>query len=128
MSGVTARHDYVLVIDDEDEIRELLAEVLVAHGYRVVSAASGAEALALMRSLAPVFVVMDLMMPRMSGWDLAAIMGADPDLQGIPYCVVSAATDPPSPSPPPGAVAVFRKPLRTDALLDRLRQTLGPSR
>jgi CheY-like chemotaxis protein len=114
---------YILVVDDDDDLRELVAEILVEAGYRVVTASSGAEALVIMRSSAPAFIIMDLMMPRMNGWQLASTIDADPDLRDIPYGVVSAAMPPPP--PPAGAIAVLRKPLLTRELLATVTRVLG---
>jgi CheY-like chemotaxis protein len=68
----------VLVVDDNDALRENLAECLQAEGYAVDSAASGAEALErLERAPQPAVVLLDLMMPGMDGAALAATIRAD---------------------------------------------------
>ncbi len=74
----------VLVVDDNDALRENLAECLVAEGYAVSAAESGEEALALLdRGPLPSVVLLDLMMPGMDGRALVAAIRADPRYQGV---------------------------------------------
>jgi len=88
--------------------------MLVDAGYRVMAAPGGQEALAIMRAMRPALVIMDLMMPHLDGWALAAAMAADDALCTVPYCVLSASVTEPVPA---GAIRVFRKPVSTAALL-----------
>ena len=60
----------ILIVDDEPLIREVLAEVLADEGYAVHSAADGQEALEAIAADLPDLVITDVMMPRLSGWDL----------------------------------------------------------
>jgi two-component system response regulator MprA len=62
--GETAR---ILIVDDEEEIRQLVAEFLEARGYSVISAASGIEALTALERFHPDLILLDVMMPRMNG-------------------------------------------------------------
>ena len=57
----------ILVVDDEEEIRQLVAEFLESRGYSVITAASGADALIAVKHYRPDLVLMDIMMPRMNG-------------------------------------------------------------
>jgi two-component system alkaline phosphatase synthesis response regulator PhoP len=61
----------ILVVDDEPEIVRGLADNLRFEGYDTVTAASGVEALAAIARAAPDLVILDIMMPSMSGWDVA---------------------------------------------------------
>lgn len=83
----------VLVVDDEREIRDAIAEVLRDEGYDVVSAADGREALARLREIRPSLVLLDLMMPGMNGWEFRAEQMGDPDVSSIPVIIVSALGD-----------------------------------
>ena len=56
----------IVVADDDPDIRRLVAEILRDEGYRVLTAADGQEALALVRARAPALVLLDLQMPRLS--------------------------------------------------------------
>lgn len=80
----------VLVVDDETDIRQAVAEILADEGYEVCSASDGAEALVALRKFHPSLVLLDLMMPRMNGWEFRAAQKRDAELAGIPVVVLSA--------------------------------------
>ncbi len=80
----------VLVVDDETDIRDAVSEVLSEEGYEVASASDGIEALKKARALRPSVVLLDLMMPRMNGWEFCAARRRDPELAAIPVIVLSA--------------------------------------
>jgi CheY-like chemotaxis protein len=80
----------VMVIEDERDIREAVEAVLADEGYDVMGACDGADALDKLRSFHPVLVLLDLMMPRMNGWQFRAAQQQDPELAGIPVVVLSA--------------------------------------
>ncbi len=92
-SGGGAMASYVLIVDDEPEIRQTLAEVLDARGHRVLSAGDGQEALDLMRAHgAPSVIVLDLMMPVMDGYQFHHEQRRDPLFAGVPLVVITAGT------------------------------------
>jgi CheY-like chemotaxis protein len=106
----------VLVVDDDPDIRETLREVIEAEGYVVATAANGRAALAsLLDGLRPSLIVLDLMMPAMSGWDVLSAIRGDRALADIPVAVISASG---GRTPPPGATHFLRKPIDLDHLLD----------
>src|SRR4051812_17985311 len=81
----------VLLVDDDDAIREALTEILVCEGFSVHPAQNGKEALDwLQRHGGPCVVLLDLMMPVMDGRTFLGIRSADPSLSKIPVLVVSA--------------------------------------
>jgi CheY-like chemotaxis protein len=82
----------VLVVDDEVDIRQAVAEVLTDEGYQVCSAADGAEALDQLHAFRPNLVLLDLMMPGMNGWEFRAAQRGDPDpaVAKTPVVVLSA--------------------------------------
>ena len=81
----------VLVVDDDDSIRLLIRTALRRKGYTVAEARDGREALHAMKTTSPGLVVLDLMMPLVSGWDVLRARAQDADLRAIPVIVVSAA-------------------------------------
>src|SRR5258708_23881574 len=87
MSGETPR---VLVVDDDPNIRKMMVAALKRDGYSFSEAANGREALDCMRSSRPDVVVLDLMMPVMSGWDVLQEREHDASLRQIPVIIVSA--------------------------------------
>lgn len=112
----------VLVVDDDPDIRETLREVIEAEGFPVVCAANGRAALdALGMGLCPSLVVLDLMMPAMSGWELLAAIRADRSLADLPVAVISAGGR----TPPPGATCFLRKPIDLDTLIELVRDPRG---
>jgi CheY-like chemotaxis protein len=80
----------LLVIDDDDDIRELLMMLLEDAGHHVVSAANGLDAQQLMMAgLRPDLIILDLMMPVMSGWELRHWMLRNPELASIPTIIIT---------------------------------------
>ena len=108
---------HVLLVEDDDHLREATADALRDSGIDVVEAADGRQGLEAMRAAAPFLVLLDLMMPVMDGWELARIMAADPQLSHIPICVVSAVAH----RAPPEARHVLTKPASLAALLSVVR-------
>ena len=83
----------LLVVDDHESMRSLLERVLRSQGHTVITAASGPEALALLRKHPIDLVVLDVMMPEMSGIEVLEHIKANPATHEIPVLVVSADTD-----------------------------------
>jgi CheY-like chemotaxis protein len=109
----------VLIVEDDDEIREILAEMLTDRGYRVLTAANGQEALAQLRDAGPpCIILLDLMMPVMDGWQLRAELLADPTFAGVPVVVVSGAADLHDRVDVLRAAKVLTKPVKWPALLE----------
>lgn len=85
-----ARNAKILVVDDDAGIRDLLREVLLDSGYDVELAANGADALAAIRSAPPAVVLMDLMMPILSGFEATKVLKHDETTAAIPIVAMSA--------------------------------------
>ena len=81
---------HILVVDDVPKNVKLLADVLAARGYRVSTAASGEAALASIAAEAPDLVLLDVMMPGLSGYDVCRAIRADPALAVLPVVLVTA--------------------------------------
>jgi CheY-like chemotaxis protein len=104
----------VLVVDDDNGIREAICAILSDEGYPVVTAANGREALEWVQERTPSVILLDLMMPVMTGWEFFEHVRGDPRLGAIPICVLSAYAE----RAPAEAVAVLRKPPQIEWLLD----------
>ena len=81
--------DTILVIEDDRRSAELLQLYLEDAGYRVAIARDGVDGLDLARRIAPTAVVLDVLLPRLNGWDVLARLKRDPDTAAIPVVVVS---------------------------------------
>jgi CheY-like chemotaxis protein len=84
------RHQRVLIAEDDASIRRMLTVSLRKQGYRTTEACDGGEALAAMRAGQTDLVVLDLMMPKVTGWQVLAERAAEPELRKIPVIVVTA--------------------------------------
>jgi two-component system phosphate regulon response regulator OmpR len=82
---------HILVVDDDQRIRDLLVRYLIGSGFRVTPAADAAAARAAMRGLRFDLVILDVMMPRESGLDLARHLKANFE---IPICMLTARSEP----------------------------------
>jgi CheY-like chemotaxis protein len=109
----------VLIVEDDEDVRESVAEVLRDDGYDVTSARNGAEAITLLTDGPPPCVVLlDLMMPVMTGWELVDRIRGKQSLSNLPVVVTSAAAE----RPPPGVDRVLPKPIDLDAMLAAVGQ------
>ena len=87
------RQPRILVVDDEANIRELLTQEFSEAGYHVRTAVNGREALRSVRAERPDLVVLDVMMPEMNGFDVAAVLKNDPATMDIPIVILSIVQD-----------------------------------
>ena len=87
------RQPRILVVDDEANIRELLHQEFSEAGYEVLMAANGREAIAAVRRDRPDLIVLDVMMPEMNGFDVAAVLKNDPLTLDIPIIILSIVQD-----------------------------------
>ncbi len=100
----------VLVIDDDQDTRDLMTRCLSKEGFRVHSSASGEEGLQLAKELRPDAITLDVMMPSMDGWAVLSALKADPDLADIPV-IMTTFLDDKNQGLELGAAEYLRKPL-----------------
>ncbi len=116
----------VLVVEDDDDTRDSLEELLGQAGYGVLAAANGAAALSLLRAAPQArtppcdLVILDLMMPVMNGWDFRAKQRADPALAEIPVLLMSAGGHIASVSDELEAADYISKPVEVPDFLDKV--------
>jgi len=79
----------VLVVDDYNDAREMYAESLLVHGFRVAEAANGVEAVAKARALSPDAILMDLSLPGIDGWEATRQLKADAATCRIPVVAIT---------------------------------------
>ena len=80
----------ILIAEDEPDIRELVAFTLRFAGHEVITTANGEEALQQASQLFPDIIIMDVRMPKMTGYDACRAMKADAKLKDIPVMFLSA--------------------------------------
>lgn len=90
---VPAAQQCVLVIDDTQSVRELLADILHAEGYRLEFAASGPAGLGLAAAVEPDVILLDVMMPGMDGFEVCRQLRGDADLAEVPIIMITALDD-----------------------------------
>jgi CheY-like chemotaxis protein len=84
----------VLVVEDDDDSRDALVAVLEAYGYVVCEATDGQDALDRLKAgYRPCSILLDLMMPRMDGWEFRERQRGDPELAKIPVALLTAAAN-----------------------------------
>lgn len=107
-----------MIIDDDDDLRDTLADIMTAQGYEV-SAFGDARAalLALEHGRPPFLILLDLMMPEMSGWEFRSAQLENASLAPIPVVVVTAATVFSNGVRSLADVEILRKPFDLDTLL-----------
>lgn len=110
----------VLIVDDHRSIREGLQALLSAKGFPVVAAASGEEALRLLDGCHPSVLLLDMMLPGISGAELLATVRKDARFADLPVVVVSAA-----PVTLTDVAAVVRKPPNVDRLIETVSRLYG---
>lgn len=84
----------LMIVDDDDDLRDALADIMTAEGYEVAAFADARAALAALKGgVTPFLILLDLMMPGMSGWEFRAALLENPTLALIPVVVMTAASN-----------------------------------
>jgi two-component system phosphate regulon response regulator PhoB len=119
-------NERILVVDDEEPIRELLGYNLEKDGFRVSASASGEDALKSIKSDPPDLILLDLMLHGMSGLDVCRKLKASPETAGIPVIMITAKTEDTDVvlGLELGAEDYVTKPFSTKVLLARVRAAL----
>jgi CheY-like chemotaxis protein len=128
---VTGVNPVVLVVDDDDELRDVLREVLCDAGYDVAVAGDGLEALDVLERKPDVRVMLlDLMMPRMDGVQLLKVLAEERGSIKRPRVIALSAGGPNllSAARRAGAQTAFQKPISIEALLDAVEDACAPQR
>lgn len=105
----------ILVVDDDDDIRDATRVIMERNGWDVLTAGSGADALAFLAHMVPDALLLDLHMDDMNGWEVITMVRADPRLANVQVVVVTGSDA--TVAPP---TRVLRKPFKLEALLEVL--------
>lgn len=111
MNETAVRKSCVLVVDDEEDIRETLRDVVEMGGCSAIVAANGADALKLLAEQRPCMIILDLLMPIMTGEELLEAMRKQPRLATVPVIISTSA-----PERAPAGLPVLGKPVNIGAL------------
>jgi CheY-like chemotaxis protein len=110
----------VLIVEDDEDLRDMMAQMLTIEGFTAATVSNGREALDYLHGpTKPYVILLDLMMPVMDGWEFRRRQQADPELAPVPVIVLSALD--PVRAAPVDAAAVLKKPLDFDRLLELVR-------
>ena len=122
-----SKQPVVLVVDDDPDILEALAEILEAEGFDVRRARNGKEALDKLEPEPPHLILLDLMMPVMDGWEFSQRMKTRPTASAVPVIVLSADRTVSTKAREIGAVGHLAKPFELNDLLEMVRTSLSAS-
>jgi DNA-binding response OmpR family regulator len=117
----------VLIIEDEEDAAELFAEMMRVSGFRVFKTSKSKPAISMMTEEKPDLVLLDIMMPEVSGLDILLQMRQDPNLSRIPVIVLTAKSMPTDikNGMEAGASTYLTKPVGFQELKDAVERTLG---
>lgn len=116
----------LLVVDDESLVTDFLSFLFWREGYVVHAARTGKEALETTERLQPELIVTDLMMPVMSGLELAQLLRRNETLAAVPIVLCTAAPDALTDEEKKLFLAVLRKPYPPATLLEIVARRVGP--
>ena len=116
----------ILVVDDEPDVVEMFERTLRSEGFEVVSAYDGIGAMDLASTERPDLVLLDVMMPMMSGYEVCAQLRANPNTQHIPVICISSAHSPDARANAlrAGAATLLTKPVMPRELIAQIRRYL----
>ena len=115
----------ILVIEDSEPIRRILALLLEGHGYEVRAVEAGEEGLRLARTLHPCAITLDISLPDVDGREVLRALKSDALTETIPVVVVSAYASMLTPGERACAAEVLSKPFDVDELLSRVARAVG---
>jgi len=116
----------IIIVEDQPDVADLLEEMLGIDGYQVIKIHSSTGALTMIRTENPDVVLLDIMMPDVSGLEVLRFMRREPDLQRTPVVIVSARTLPSDirAGLEAGATAYLTKPVDVDLLRETVAQVI----
>lgn len=119
----------VLIIEDEEDAAELFSEMMRVSGFRVITTSKSQPAITMMTEDKPDLVLLDIMMPEISGLEILRQMRRDPNLSEIPVIVLTAKSMPADikNGMEAGASTYLTKPVGFQELKEAVERTLGPT-
>lgn len=116
----------ILIIEDNNDNRDMLSRRLRRHGFDVITASEGSSGIAMAQSEAPDLLLLDLNMPDLDGWQITQMLKADPQTQHLPIIVVTADQVPGNRERllEIGCADYHTKPIQLNVLLSQIETTL----
>jgi CheY-like chemotaxis protein len=116
----------ILLVEDDGDIRDIIGDILERCGYDVIPAGNGKQAIDYLAAgeELPALIVLDLMMPIVSGWELLRVIGQDPRTASIPVVVITAVGG----DRPHGVAAVLKKPFGVADIVAAVRRFAARAR
>ena len=117
----------VQIVEDDPSIRDAIHEVLEDHGYTLLAASNGKQALEQLRTTAvkPCLILLDVMMPVLDGWGFRAAQRGDPELSDIPVVVLTALPNGEQTARAMGAAGYLGKPVELEVLIKTIEAHCG---
>ncbi len=117
----------IVIVEDSQKISFVLKEVLESENYEVFWANNGIEGIRLIRREKPDLVLLDLLLPKISGYEVCSMVKRDNNLRHIPILVISTLSDPQYMKKAKlcGAEKYMKKPYQLDNLLSEIKKMLG---
>lgn len=121
------RRKRVLVVDDIEEQREIYSLLLRHHGYEVIEAPGGTEALRMAREERPDVILLDMLMSEVDGWEVAEQLSDDPSTDPIPIVALTVlhSSEDQQRAEKAGAVSYLTKPCAPAEMLEEVRRLIG---
>ena len=118
----------ILVVDDQEDNRRILRDLLNASGFEVIEAVTGEQGVTLAEERTPALILMDIQLPGIDGYEATRRIKAIPALRATPLIVVTsyALSGDDAKAFAAGADAYVSKPFSPRALLAKVREFLGP--
>ena len=119
----------ILVIEDDPDQRKLMERTLTTSGYRIITASDGQTGLESALATLPKLIILDVMMPRMNGYQTARALKQNPATAAIPILMVTTKQEPADQfwSTQVGADAFLTKPVDVAELIKAVRRLAGPA-
>jgi CheY-like chemotaxis protein len=116
----------ILLADDEPSLVKMLSKHLELAGYEVLVAFDGQEALTKAKAERPDLIILDIMMPKLDGYNVCATLKQDPRYQQIPILILTAKTrkEDEAMAKKVGADEYIRKPFRSEALIESIQRLM----
>lgn len=116
---------HILIVDDEPDLVRILEILLKTQGYETAQASDAPTALAMVRERAPDLILLDVMLPGMSGLEMCRLLKAEPGTRGIRVALLTARAEQHELYQEVGAEDCILKPFDVTRLLDRVRGLLS---